>query len=66
MNRLNIYSYLTKIQPRSVNTLSITAILTAQDSNFNSFKVILVRFCRFSTIFGENSRFEVSYEVIKA
>ena len=63
MNRLNIYSYLTKVQPRSVNTLSITAILTAQDSNF---KEILVIFCRFSTIFGANSRFEVSYEVMKA
>ena len=34
MNRLNIYSYPTKIQPRSVNTLSITATLTAQDSKF--------------------------------
>ena len=51
MNRLNIYSYPTKIQPRSVNTLSIIAILTAQDSNF---KEILVIFCQFSTIFGEN------------
>ena len=37
MNRLNIYSYPTKIQPRSVNTLSITAILTAQDSIFQQF-----------------------------
>ena len=37
MNRLNIYSYPTKIQPRSVNTLSITATLTAQDSIFQQF-----------------------------
>ena len=44
MNRLNIYSYLTKIQPRSVNTLSITAILTTQDSNFIIFNAILVIF----------------------
>ena len=66
MNRLNIYSYLTKIQPRSVNTLSIIAILTPQVSVFNSFGEILVIFCRFSTIFGENSGFEVSYEVMKA
>ena len=47
MNRLNIYSYLTKIQPRSVNTLSIIAILTPQVSVFNSFGEILVIFVDF-------------------
>ena len=52
MNRLNIYSYLTKIQPRSVNTLSITAILTPQVSVSNSFGEISRDFGHFLSIFG--------------
>ena len=56
MNRLNIYSDPTKIQPRSVNTLSIIATLTTQDWNFNSFKEILVIFL---AIFGD-SRWKAS------
>ena len=59
MNRLNIYSDPTKIQPRSVNTLSIIATLTTQDWNFNSFKEILVIFWRYLAIFAEKDRFEV-------
>ena len=74
MNRLNIYSYLTKIQPRSVNTLSITGCDSQPfwlprfqfSTVLERFQEILVIFCRFSAIFGENSRFEVSYEVMKA